>query len=102
MKMLKLSSILILTLFFLSAFIPEASAKRCRSSFGLRVNVGGPNYVVAPAPAPVVAAPAPVYPAYVAPAPYPYYYAPAPAPVVVESPGVYVQPGFSYSYWRRY
>ncbi len=100
MKITKLSSILLLSMFFMWAFIPEASARHhCRSSFGLNFNVGNPGYVVAPAPAPVVA-PAPVYPypAYVAPAPvYPYYG----APVVVERPGMYVQPGFSYSYWRR-
>lgn len=113
MKMMKLSSIFLLSLFFISAFIPEASARHCRNrtSFGLSFNVGGPGYAVAPAyvaPAPVYpayAAPAyvaPAYaaPAYVAPAPYPYYYS-APAPVVVERPGVYVQPSFSYSHWRR-
>lgn len=101
MRAMKLSSIFLLSLFFLSAFIPEASARhhcKSRTSFGLSFNVGGgPGYVVAPAP---VVAPPPVY---VAPAPVPaysYYYA-APAPVVVENPGVYVQPGFSYSYWRR-
>ncbi|MFI0434918.1 MAG: hypothetical protein ACH350_04215 [Parachlamydiaceae bacterium] len=120
MKMLTFSSVIVLTFVFLSSFVPEASA-RCRknhSSFGFSVNVGGPDYVVAPAPvvvpppvyttAPTVyAAPAPVYPGYVTPAPYPYYYsAPAPvvvqrpATVVVERPAGYVRPGFSYSYWR--
>lgn len=117
MKIMKLSSILLLSMFFLWAFIPEASAKqhcRSRTSFGLSFNMGNPSYVVAPAPvapAPVIA-PAPVYryPTYAASAPvyrYPAYVAPAPvyypyytAPVVVERPSVYVQPGFSYSYWR--
>jgi hypothetical protein len=105
MSFMKLSSIFLLAVLFIGAFIPEASARRhcrSRSSFGLSFNLGGPGYVVAPAPAPAVIAPAPVYPgrAYVAPPPvypYPYYYAP---PVMVERPGVYVQPGFSYSYWR--
>ena len=102
MRIMKLSSILLLSMFFLWAFIPEASAARCKSrtSFGLSFNVGGPAYVApAPAyvaPAPAYVAPAP-YPAYVAPAPYPYYYS---APVVVQRPGYYVQPGVSYSYWR--
>lgn len=123
MKIMKLSSILLLSLFFMSAFIPEASARkycRSRSSFGLSFNVGTPGYVVAPAPvvaAPVVA-PAPVYPypapAYVA-APgyaapgyaaypsYPYSYYSAPVVVGRPGPAVYVQPGFSYSHthWRR-
>lgn len=105
MRMMKLSSILLLSILFISAFIPEASARHCRSrtSFGLSFNVGNPGYVVAPAPAPAYVAPAPVYaypayPGYMAPAPYPYYYN---APVVVERPGYYVQPGFSYSHWRR-
>lgn len=121
MKMLKLSSVLFLALLFLTTFIPEASARchRCKSSFGFNVNVGGPDYVVAPTPLvapapiyvsapPVYAAPAPAYPGYVNAAPYPYYYsAPAPvvvqrpAAVVVERPGAYVRPGVSYSYWRH-
>ena len=120
MNFLKISSLFILTTLLMLAFIPEASARHhCRSqtSFGLSFNTGGPSYVV-PAPAPVVIAPAPVvYPGYVTPAPvysypypysYTYYGAPnygAPngyysAPVVVERPGTYVRPGFSYSYWR--
>lgn len=110
MKMMKLSSIFLLSLFFISAFVPEASARHgCRSSFGLSFNVGGPGYVVAPAP--VVAAPvyqAPVYPAPVYQAPVyptyvqaPAYYYSAPAPVVVQRPGYYVQPGFSYTYRSR-
>jgi len=120
MKFLKITSVLILSAVFFSAFIPEASARygcKRRSSFGMSFNVGGPGYVVAPAPvvaAPVVVAPAvvPVAPApvvygygygyntYVAPAPYPYYYT-APAPVVVQRPA-YVQPstGFSFSFRR--
>ena len=114
MKIMKLSSILLLSMFFMLALIPEASArhchKKCRSSFGLSFNVGGPRYVVAPAPvvaasapvvvpAPVYPAPVYAYPAYAAPGyPYPYYG----APVVIErsAPRAYVQPGFSYSYWR--
>jgi hypothetical protein len=106
MKIIKLSSILLLSMFFMWVFMPEVSAKSCRSrtSFGLSFNIGSLGYVVAPTPvvtpAPVVA-PAPVYPypTYIAPAPvYPYsYYS---TPVVVERPGVYVRPGFSYSYWR--
>lgn len=115
MKMLKFSSIIFLSFFFMSAFIPEVSAKgghgKHRSSFGLSFNLGAPGYVVAPAPviaAPVMApapvvvparvSPAPAYRMYVAPQPYAYYYS-APAPVVVEKP--YVQSGFSFSY-RRY
>lgn len=119
MKIMKWSSILLLAVLFIGAFIPEASARHCRtrSSFGLSFNVNpSPAYVVAPAPAPVVAAPAPVmvpsygYGYYAEPAPA-YYAAPAPAyyapaPVVVErAPRVYVQQqpgfGFSYSRWRR-
>lgn len=105
MKMMKLSSIFLLSLVFIGAFIPQVSAKhRCknRTSFGLSFNVGNPGYVVAPAPtyvapAPTYVAPAPVYPAptYVVPGPAYYYNAP-----VIQRPGVYVQPGFSYSYWR--
>lgn len=107
MKYVKLSSILVFTFLIFCAFIPEASAKhhcRSRSSFGLSFNFGSPSYVVAPAP---VVVPAPVAPVAVMPYravaptpvyPYPYYY--APAPVVVACPSVYVQPGFSYSYWR--
>lgn len=121
MRLLKLSSVFVLTLFFITILIPEANARgrRSHTSFGFSVNVGGPGYVVAPAPVavpppcpvvvagprpPVVVTPAPIaapmYPAYVAPAPYPYYY--APAPVVVERrPRMFVQPGFSYTYRRR-
>lgn len=106
MKLLKFSSILLLSLFLMCAFIPEASARhhryKSRSSFGLSFNVAPtPSYVVAPAPVAVMpyraVAPAPVYPY---PYPYPYYY--APAPVIVERPAtsLYVSPGFSYSYWR--
>ena len=121
MNMLKLSSVTLLTLCFLSTFIPEANARchRSRSSFGFSMNVGGPSYVVAPAPVvaaapvyvappPVYAAPAPVYPRYVTPAPTPYYYSTPtavmverPSAVVVERPVGYVRPGFSYSYWRH-
>lgn len=97
MKSLKISSILLLSLFILCAFTPEVSARhhRSRSSFGLNFNIGGPSYAVAPAPVAVYRsyAPAPVYAC-----PYPCYY--APAPVYVERPSVYVQPSFSYSYWR--
>lgn len=101
MKLIKLSSILLLSLLIMCAFIPQASAKhhRCKSrtSFGLGFNVApAPSYVVAPAPVAVMPyrtfAPAPVYP-------YPYYY--APAPVVVQQPSFYVNPGFSFSYWHR-
>lgn len=103
MKFIKISSILLMSLFILCAFTPEANAKhhhryKSRSSFGLSFNVApSPSYVVAPAPVAVMpyrsVAPVPVYP-------YPYYY--APAPVYVERPmsSVYIQPGFSYSYWR--
>lgn len=107
MKFLKLSSIFIFTTLLLLSFSSEASARhhcKSRSSFGLSFNIGGPSYV-APAPAPVVVAPAPVYPVgYPVPAPV-YYQTPTgyyySAPVVVERrPSVYVQPGFSYSFWR--
>lgn len=101
-KILIIAGLLTVSLF---AVMPEASARhhcRSRSAFGFSVNVGGPGYVAAPAP--VVVAP-PVYPVY---PPPPGYYYPAyttyPAyypPVVVEQPRYYVQPGFSYSYWRR-
>ena len=110
MNVLKLSSIAALVVLSFVLFTPEASAKHCRSrsAFGFNVNIGGPSYVVAPAPV-VVAAPQPVYavpgqPVYAVPQPvyatYPptYYYN---APVVVERPAAYVQPGFSYSYFRR-
>lgn len=104
MKIMKWSSILMFCGLFMSAFIPEAHAgHRSCTSFGLSFNVApAPSYVVAPAPAVVAPAPVAVAPYggyyYAAPA-YPYYYN---APVVVEpSPSVYVQPGFSYSYWRR-
>lgn len=106
MKIVKLSSVLLLAMFFICAFTPHASAKHCksRSFFGLSFNFGRPSYVVAPAPA--VVAPAPVVvPAPVAVAPYPYYVA-GPvynAPVVRgRAPCYYVQPSFSYSYCRRY
>ncbi len=98
MKILKISSILLLSTFFLGVFSQASARHECRhcTSFGLSFNVGSPSYAVAPVP--VIAAPAPVYSPY-APAPiYPYYYN---APVVVERPNGYVQPGFSYSY-RRY
>lgn len=99
MNIIKVSSILFISMFILCAFIPEASARnhyRCRSSFGLSFNAGPVRaYEVVPAP---VAVPAPVY-TY----PYPYYYAPAPVyaptPVIVQ-PRVYAQPGFSFSFSR--
>lgn len=117
MKFMKASALFVLAVLFLGAFIPEASARHCkkRSSFGLSFNVGGPGYVVAPAPAPVVAAP--VYPVY---PPYPtyqgyvpgtvYYGAPvygapvygAPVEVVRPAAPVYVEPGFSFSYKNRH
>ena len=111
MKMIKISSILLLTVFMMCAFIPDASARhhRCRggSFFGLSFNVAPePSYVVAPAPVAVMpyrpVAPAPVY-AY---PPYPTYYSSdyyyAPAPVYVERPArrVHVQPSVSFSFWR--
>ncbi|MCZ6914434.1 MAG: hypothetical protein O7C59_08305 [Rickettsia endosymbiont of Ixodes persulcatus] len=124
MKIMKWSSIFLLSVFFMSAFIPQVSAKkhcRSRTSFGLSFNLApaAPNYVVAPAPAPVVVqapAPAPVavmpynpynyynpynaYNPYVAAPAYSYYYAPNPVIVERPAPRVYAQPGFSYSYWR--
>jgi len=45
MKFLKITSVLILSAVFFSAFIPEASARygcKRRSSFGMSFNVGGP------------------------------------------------------------
>ncbi len=115
MKMIKISSILLLTVFMMCAFIPDASARhhnRCRggSFFGLSFNVApSPSYVVAPAPVAVMpyrqVAPPPVYayPAYPA---YPtyyssdYYYAPAPVYVERPAPRVHVQPSVSFSFWR--
>jgi len=94
---MKWSSILLLSVFFMWAFIPQANAKhhcRSRTSFGLSFNVApAPSYVVAPAPV-VAPVPVAVYRPYVAPV-YPYYRAQVVAPV----PSVYVQPGFSFSYW---
>lgn len=108
MNSVKFSAILFTFLFIgLCAFTPEANARhhRCksRSSFGLSFNVAPPpSYVVAPAPVAVMP-----YRSFVAapPASYPVYYPPAPvmpAPVIVErcAPPVYIQPGFSFSYWR--
>lgn len=110
MKILKWSSILLLSVFFMWAFIPQAQAKHSkhRTSFGLSFNIApaAPRYMVAPTP---VVAPAPVVtPAPVAVVPYGYgygygYRAPvyySHAPVVAPVPSLYVQPGFSYSYWR--
>lgn len=128
MKIIKLSSIFLLSLFFISAFIPHASAKhyktKSRSSFGLSFNfapVQAPNYVAyQPNPSYVAYQPAPNYVAYnvnpapVAAMPYapvvtasaPAYYAypvPVQQQVFVERPrqqSVYVVPQLSYSYWR--
>jgi hypothetical protein len=102
MKIMKWSSIFLLSILFMSAFIPELSARhhhRRHTSFGLSFNVNPtPNYAIVPAPAVVAPAPMAVYRPYYGGAVYPYY----PAPVYIErhSPRVYVQPGFSYSYWR--
>jgi hypothetical protein len=114
MKIMKWSSILLLSVFFMWAFIPQLSAKhhcKHRTSFGLSFNLApAANYIVAPtpvvAPAPVMApvpvvAPAPVAPVavyrpYYGGAIYPYYNS-----VYVPSvTSTYVQPSFSYSYWR--
>ena len=130
MKMIKISSVLLLSMLIMCAFIPEASARnhhrsKSRSSFGLSFNAAPVrSYAVVPTPAPVAimpyrtVAPAPVYsypyyyptpvPAYNTPAPVyaPAVYSPAPvyapAPVVIErsNPNVYVRPGFSFSYLR--
>jgi hypothetical protein len=115
MKIMKWSSILLLSVFFMWTFMPHANAKhhrKSRTSFGLSFNVAPARSYVAVAPAPVIApapivAPAPVavmpYRSYVAGPVYPYagysYYN---APVYVEhrAPRAYVQPSFSYSYWR--
>jgi hypothetical protein len=109
MKMMKWSSILLLSIFFMWSFIPQVHAKhhcKNRTSFGLSFNVGvAPSYV---APTPIVApVPVAIYRPYVAPI-YPYYRAQVVAPVptyrtrvVTPAPSVYVQPGFSYSYWRQ-
>lgn len=126
MKILKLMSILTMSLLFVCFFTPELSARgqRCRnvrvkkscrsSSFNVNLNVdSSPNYVAYAPPAPAYVAPAPyyqsvttyntpyqsvtTYSAPCAPAYYPYY----PQPVVVEQRpaiGVYFQPSFSY--WR--
>ena len=101
MKFIKISSILLLSLFIMCAFIPDVSARhhRCKSrtSFGLSFNVAPtPSYVVAPAPVAVM----PYRTVVPAPYPYPYYCAPTPVYVERPAPSVFVQPGFSYSYWR--
>lgn len=115
MNMIKISTISLLTLLMICAFIPDASARghrghrgKSRSFFGLSFNVApSPSYVVAPAPVPVMpyraaVVPAPVYsyyPAYCGPN---CYYAPAPVYVERPAPSVYVQPSFSFSSsWRN-
>ena len=127
MKVMKWSSIFLLSVFCLLAFIPQASAKhrsKSRTSFGLSFNLAPAPRYIAVAPAPVVIAPAPVMvaPAYVAVMPYrpyvagpvypypyggyQYYSAPAyvnySAPAYIERSASrgYIQPSFSYSYWR--
>lgn len=100
MKLFKISSIVFLTVLFMSAFTPELSAKsRTYVSFNLNVDPC-PRYVqynyVAPAPTYAVVQ-QPVYAERV------YYPAPAPVyqQVVVQRPyveRVSVQPQFSY--WR--
>lgn len=116
MKIMKWSSIFLLSMFFMWMIIPQAHAKhhcKSRTSFGLSFNVAPvttASYVaVAPAPAPVptrIVAPAPVavmpQPAYATGYvySYPYYNYSAPVYVKRAAPRVYVQPGFSYSYWR--
>lgn len=115
MKIITWSSIFLLSVFFMWAFIPQASAKhhnRSRSSFGLSFNIApAPRYVpVAPVPvapvAPIAVVPnpygaRPVYPyPYYAPVPGPGYYAPAPAYVQRSAIRPHVQPNLSYSYWR--
>lgn len=121
MKIMKLSSIFLLSLFFIWAFMPQASAKHCkakhsksRAFFGLSFNFGSaprPNYVVAPAPVvvrtPAVIAPAPIV---VAPAPVAVYRSVAPVyyvspyygtqTVIAPAQNVYLQPSFPYSYLR--
>jgi hypothetical protein len=130
MKIIKTSSVILLSLFFMWMFVPHLSAKhhynkyykyKNRSSaFALNFNVvnPAPRYVeynyVAPAPCPTPY-PAPCYErVVVAPTYRPYveervyYPAPAPVPVyreqvIVERPytsGIYIQPQFSFSYWR--
>ena len=101
MKLLKTSTVVLLCLFFLGTFIPEASARRCcgkrhhkrnRTAIGLNLNLGAPSttYVATPAivPPPVLVAPAPLvaapaYP-YAAPA-YPYHYS-NPYPTYYQAP----------------
>jgi|GEM_PF-3152923 len=104
MKTIKFSSFFLFFLFFMSVFIPEASAKhRCRNQapFGLSFNFGNPEYVVAPMPM-VVPPPIYSYPSYIGapvyPYPYPYPYYNAPVVIKRPSPPVYVRPRFSYSY----
>lgn len=113
MKLLKLSSIVCLFLFFTIAFIPEASAKHHRSkfrtSFGLGFNIlpPQPQYVaplpVVPQPG-VVVAPSPIQPAapvYYQAYPYPgYVYAPQPVYVVRQPTVVYPSTRFSFSFGR--
>lgn len=110
MKFIKISSIMLLALLLMCAFIPQASAKhhhryKSRSSFGMGFNVAQTaRYRVAPAPVAVyrpVVAPAPVYYSpYYSSYYYPEYYAPAPVIIERPVPSVYVQPGFSFSFWN--
>lgn len=105
MKFIKLSSFLILSLFFLVAFVPQAEAKhynkhhhhRTQTSFGLHFNVASPRpaYVAYPAPSPMIVMPY----GYVAPV---YYAAPYPQQqVIIQNPR---PSGFTFapqiSFWR--
>lgn len=109
MKIFKCSSIILLSMFFMWAFMPQAEAKhckrysncksKCRSSFSLNFNVN---------PQPCYVAPLPVYESvtYVAQPPLvaqQVYYPAYQQQVIVQRPcaqQVFVRPGFSYSYWR--
>lgn len=104
MKFMKLSSIVLLSLFFMVGFASQAHAKhhrhRTHSSFGVSVGISqpAPRYIAYhPAPAPVVLmpyyAPTPVRPVYYA---QPCYI----APVLIDRPQpcVYIGPQFSFSF----
>lgn len=117
MKIVKNTSIVLLSIFFLFALIPHAEAKHCNkyryyknksrsTSFALNFNVDPqPRYVeynyVAPPPVYQSVAVVPYQPTYIA---QPVYYPAYQQQVIVQRPyappPVYVQPGFSYSYWK--
>lgn len=108
MKIFKVSSILLMSLFLMTFFIPEASAKchhhrKSRTSFSFNLGLGlltpppayGVTYVTQPAPV-VVQTPVPAY--YEQVTVYQQPYIPARQVTVYQQPyaGFYAAPGFSY------